>query len=278
MNYIRGRYSWLLRPILIAFDISIIIFFASYFIDFKTFGAPYWSIGFLKSKAPVFTIYISISWLISTYSIKFYNVYRYTKAIHIILLLIKQFFLFFVIVFAFLGFYKTLEVNKIAILKYLIFSISLVGLFKLLMYYSLRTFRQYLHGNLRAVLIIGSSDVAKELKNFFKENEALGYNLVGMYSNTISDHIAGTVNEAIDLLSKSNKIDEVYCAMEELSEREINTFVQYAEIHQFNIKFIPKSTNFFNKRLKTDFYNYLPVLSIQEVALNKPFNLSLIHI
>ena len=75
MEYIRGRYSWLLRPALILFDISIIVFFASYFIDFKTFGLPYWSFGFIKSKATFFVFYVSILWLISAYSIKFYNLF-----------------------------------------------------------------------------------------------------------------------------------------------------------------------------------------------------------
>ena len=102
MKYIRGRYSWLLRPALILFDVSIIVFFASYFIDFKTFGLPYWSIGFLKSKATFFVFYASILWLISAYSIKFYNVYRYTTALDILGLLIKQFLIFFIIVSLFL--------------------------------------------------------------------------------------------------------------------------------------------------------------------------------
>ena len=272
MSYIRGRYSWLLRPILITFDIAVIIFFASYFIDFKTFGLPYWSIGFLKSKATVFTIYVSVLWLISTYSIKFYNVYRYTNTLHIFVLLVKQFALFCVIVFAFLGFYQSLQVDKTAVFKYLIYSIGVISAIKLISFYSLRSIRQFLHGNLRSVLIIGDSKGAHELKSFFKENKAYGYELKGIYGNSKSNAFTGNVKDALNLLSESESIDEIYCAMEELSEEDINTFAQYAEVKQFNIKFIPQTSNFLNKRLKTDFYNYLPVMSIQDVALNQPFN------
>ena len=272
MSYIRGRYSWLFRPILIGIDIAVIVFFASYYIDFKTFGLPYWSVGFLKSKATVFTIYVVSLWLVTSYSIRFYNVYRYTSVMHITLLLIKQFLIFFVIVFAFLGFYRTIEVDKTIILQYLFYSFFIIGLVKLLMFYGLRSFRQYMHGNLRNVVIIGNTETAKELQEFFKNNEAYGYKLQAVYSKFKSDNCTGNIADALDLLSKSDSIDEIYCAMEELSERELNMFVQYAEVKQFNIKFIPKSTNFLNKRLKTDFYNYLPILSIQEVALNKPFN------
>ena len=272
MEYIRGRYSWLLRPALILFDISIIVFFASYFIDFKTFGLPYWSFGFIKSKATFFVFYVSILWLISAYSIKFYNVYRYTTTLNILGLLIKQSLIFFIIVFAFIGFYRGIEINKITVLKYLVTSVSIISFIKFLMFFGLKKYRQHLNGNHRRVLIIGSTDGAQELKDFFTNKSEYGYDLLGVYSSNSSQNTNGNIQDAVEFISNNDAIDEIYCAMDELSENEINTFVKYAELNQCNIKFIPKTANFFSKRLKTDFYNYLPVLSIQEVALNKPFN------
>ncbi|TCK67792.1 putative colanic acid biosynthesis UDP-glucose lipid carrier transferase [Winogradskyella wandonensis] len=272
MGYIRGRYSWLLRPILILFDIIVILFLASYYIDFKTFGLPYWSVGFLKSEATVFVFYASILWLISAFSIKFYNVYRYTTSLNIFGLLIKQFLIFFIIVFAFVGFYRGIDINKTIILKYLLSSFFIIGAAKFLMFYGLRSYRKLLKGNHRQILIIGNTESAKELETFFKENEKYGYNVLGVYSNKQPSSVSGNLDDAIKLISKNQTIDEIYCAMEELTENEINSFVKYAEINRFNIKFIPKTSDFLNKRLKTDFYNYLPVLSIQEVALNQPFN------
>jgi len=272
MEYIRGRYSWLLRPALILFDISIIVFFASYFIDFKTFGLPYWSFGFIKSKATFFVFYVSILWLISAYSIKFYNVYRYTTTLNVLGLLIKQSLIFFIIVFAFIGFYRGIEINKITVLKYLVTSVSIISFIKFLMFFGLKKYRQHLNGNHRRVLIIGSTDSTQELKDFFTNKSEYGYDLLGVYSSNSSQNTNGNIQDAVEFISNNDAIDEIYCAMDELSENEINTFVKYAELNQCNIKFIPKTANFFSKRLKTDFYNYLPVLSIQEVALNKPFN------
>lgn len=272
MEYIRGRYSWLLRPALILFDISIIVFFASYFIDFKTFGLPYWSFGFIKSKATFFVFYVSILWLISAYSIKFYNVYRYTTTLNVLGLLIKQSLIFFIIVFAFIGFYRGIEINKITVLKYLVTSISIISFIKFLMFFGLKKYRQHLNGNHRRVLIIGSTDGAQELKDFFTNKSEYGYDLLGVYSSNSSQNTNGNIQDAVEFISNNDAIDEIYCAMDDLSKNELKTFVKYAELNQCNIKFIPKTANFFSKRLKTDFYNYLPVLSIQEVALNKPFN------
>lgn len=273
MSYIRGRFSWLLRPTLIFLDLCVIIFFASYFIDFKTFSLPYWSIGFLKSKASVFVIYASILWLFSAYSIKFYNVYRYTTPLNILGLLIKQFFIFFIIVFAFIGFYRSIDINKLTILHYLIASISCIAFLKFLIFFGLKKYRQILNGNHRRVLIIGNTKPAQELQDFFKSKNEYGYDLLGVYSDLEdSNPKDGNVNDALKYIENSETIDEIYCAMDELSENDINAFVKYAELNRCNIKFIPKTSNFFSKRLKTDFYDYLPVLSMQEVSLNKPFN------
>lgn len=272
MSYIRGRYSWLIRPILIIFDIVIIVIFASYFIDFQTYGISYFTLEFLKSKATVFIVYITVLWLISAYSIKFYNVYRYTSSFNIFGLLVKQFLIFFIVVFAFIGFYRGIVIETKTIFNYLIISFLVLGSFKFLMYYGLKKYRTYLNGNHRKVVIIGATDGAKELARFFTNKKEYGYDLLGVYSNETSEFLDGNIKEALAYLSDNEGIDEVYCAMDELSETQINTFVKYAELNRCNIKFIPETSALFSKHLKTDFYNYLPVLSIQEVTLNKPFN------
>ncbi len=272
MNYIRGRYSWLLRPILVSYDVIIIIVLATVFIDFQTFGMSYWSLSFIKSKASIFVIYTLIMWLISAYSIKFYNVYRYTTVINIFGLLVKQFFLFFIIVFAFIGFYRGIEVDKRTIIKYLLSAMLMISIAKLLMFYGLKQYRQLLNGNRRNVLIIGDSKGARELQRFFHKKPKYGYDLIGFYGNSEASYIKGNIQQAEEYLSQNDNIDEIYCAMDKLSEKQINSFVKYAELNKYNIKFIPQADNFFSKRLKTDFYNYLPVFSMQEVALNKPVN------
>ena len=272
MSYIRGRYSWLLRPILIVLDIITLIILAAYFIDFQTYGAPYLSLEFLKSKAVVFSIYISFLWLISAYSIKFYNVYRYTSSLNIFGLIIKQFLIFFIIVFSYIGFYRGTAIETTTVFKYILTSAFLIGALKYLMYFSLKKYRRYLNGNHRKVLIVGDTQGAKELKRFFTNKKEYGYDLLGVYSNSKTKSLDGSIKEALNFLSENEGIDEIYCAMEELSEKQINTFVKYADINRCNIKFIPETSGLLSKHLKTDFYNYLPVLSIQEVTLNKPFN------
>ena len=273
MSYIRGRYSWLIRPALIFFDVAVILFFASYFIDFQTYGIPYLSLTFIKSKATVFVIYITLVWLITAYSIRFYNVYRYTTSLNILSLIIKQSFIFLVVVFAYIGFYRSgVTIEKQTVFTYLITTIMVIGFVKFLSFFGLQKYRQILNGNLRRVLIIGNTSGAKELKQFFTNKKEYGYDLIGVYSDKNPEDLSGNVKQALQFLANEDGVDEIYCAMNELSEKQINTFVQYAEMHYCNIKFIPETAKLFSKRLKADFYNYLPVLSIREVTLNTPFN------
>lgn len=275
MSYIRGRYSWLIRPALILFDISTICVLAFYFFDFDREPIEPWFSFLAKNKGAFFIIYASLLWLITSYSIKFYNVYRYTSSLDIAGLILKQMALYFVGTFAFVGFFRSITVGASAIVQYILYAFLLISIIKFASYFALRQYRKFLNGNKRFVLIIGNNDVAQELQDFFKRKRDYGYDLKGVYSDIDSTNVDGNIKDGINYLKEDQGIDEIYCAMDELSEKQVNTFVKYADINHCNIKFIPASKNLFSKHLKTDFYNYLPVLSIQEVTLKKPFNVVL---
>jgi putative colanic acid biosynthesis UDP-glucose lipid carrier transferase len=157
-------------------------------------------------------------------------------------------------------------------LNYLLLSFGIISLVKLLSYYSLKTYRSYLKGNVRRVVIIGKSDGANELKSLFTKKKELVYKLLATFSDTNTGEYTGSVAESFDYLKENTGIDEIYCAIDELTEMQVNDFVKYANINHCNIKFIPNTKKLLTKRLKTDFYNYLPVQSIEEVALNNDFN------
>lgn len=272
MIYIRGRYSWLLRPTLIVFDLIVINLLAIYCFKFHSDPIEDWYSIFAKHKTITFAAYITFFWLLSTYSIKFYSVYRFTSGFDVTILIIKQLILFGILVFAFIGFFRSITVSAYKVLEYVIYSFLLISSAKLISFYGLKQFRRFLNGNVRRVLIIGNGQEAQELKDFFTRKKDYGYALLGVYSDINSVEIDGTTRAGLEFLKREEGVDEVYCAMEELSEQQVNEFVKQAGINNCNIKFIPKSKNLLDKHLKTDFYNYQPVLSIQEATVNAPFN------
>lgn len=273
MEYVRGRYSWLLRPLLVVYDLFIINFFAYYFLSLNEEDLYFFSYGFLNNKQLLYALYSSAFWSLSAYFIKFYRVYRYTSAFNIVSLLLKQFFVYTIITFAFVGVFRSVDLNAFVTLKYLIYCFLAIALIKFLSYYGLKAFRTLFKGNLRNVIIVGDSDSIKELKKTFINNKELGYVLKGVYgTNQKSSHSSGNLQDCYNYLEQNKNIDEVYCAIDELSEKDITRLIQFSEKNRSNIKFIPSENKILTKRLKTDYYNYLPVLSLPKVALNDNLN------
>lgn len=273
MEFKRGRYSWLLRPFLVLFDIMVINIFAFYIFNFNEEHLYFFSSALLNNKHLLFIVYSSIAWLMSTSVIKFYEVYRYTSVLHIISFITKQFFVFALIVYAFIGVFRSINIPAFTTLTYLIYSFLCIAFVKLISFYVLKTFRSYLHGNVRRVVIIGKSEGAIELRQLFKLKKELGYQLKGIFANSKNlNEFTGNIEQSFQFLNENSNIDEIYCSIDELTETQVNEYVKLANLHHCNIKFIPKTNKLITKRLKTDYYNYLPILSIQEVALNNKFN------
>lgn len=272
MEYKRGRYSWLLRPILIVFDCLTINVFAFYFFNFNKSNLAFFSASALKNKYLLFIIYSVILWLITTSFLKFYKVYRYTSIVNIISSIIKQFVVFSTTVFAFFGIFKSVDVPVFQTLQFLLYSFLLISTLKLVSFYALKTYRLQLKGNVRRVVIVGNGPGAQELRQLFSNRKELGYQIVGVFADSDNKKINGFIEDSFNFLKQSSGIDEIYCAIDELTEKQVNDYVKYAEVNHCNIKFIPKTNKLLTKRLKTDYYNYLPVLSMPEVALNNAVN------
>ncbi len=270
--HIKGRYSWLLRPFFVVFDLCVINIFVFWFFDFNDQNLYFFDNSFWNNKHLLFILYTIVFWPLSTFFLKFYNVYRFTSVPHILSLLIKQLLAYTLIMYAFIGIFRSVDVQAFITFKYLMVSFGIIGLVKIIGYYGLKKYRSILDGNIRRVIIIGGSSGAQELERLFKNNKELGYKLLALFSNKKEKGITGTIEESFKYIEEEEGIDEIYCAIDELSEKDVNDYVKYASMNRINIKFIPNTKKLFSKRLKTDYYNYLPVLSIQEVALNNTLN------
>ncbi|REG89311.1 exopolysaccharide biosynthesis polyprenyl glycosylphosphotransferase [Winogradskyella sediminis] len=273
MEFIRGRYSWILRPFLIVYDLFIINCLAFYLLNFNSQELYFFSYEFFNNKNILYLFYSIVFWLLSTHFINFYKVYRYTSLLNILSLILKQFFVYSILVYAFEGFFRSINIEVSVTLNYLIYTFLAISFVKLLSYYILKSIRVYLKGNLRNIIVIGDGESVNALKKIFREKKELGYNIKAVFSNTQDENNSGDIEDSFTYLAKNNdNIDEIYCSIADLSEKELNEYVRYANINHCNIKFIPNTKKLINKRYKTDYYNYIPVLSIQEVALNNEVN------
>ena len=84
------------------------------------------------TNAYLFCLYISLSWLLISIKNHFYEVQRHTRIIQIIPLLLRQFSVFAITLYAFIGFFKQPGISRLALVNYLLLVLLLILVFKFL--------------------------------------------------------------------------------------------------------------------------------------------------
>lgn len=213
-------------------------------------------------------VLISFFWLIISYYSGYYEVYRYSKGIEIFGKLLKQFTFISLITFAYVGFkYKYVTVDEIGI--YILWSFLLVGFVKFSIFFLLKKYRILYGGNQRKVIIVGNGKSVDELKDFFTTNPDYGYNLVRVF-----DLKGNKKQELIESKEYvvANKIDEIYASINVLSNNEINGLINFADNNLKTVKFLPDSKNTLLRNLAVEYYEYIPIISLRTIPLDKEVN------
>ena len=134
MQYKKGRYSGVLRPLSYGIDFAIIFALTFYF-----FGAQFPFLYFVPS--------LILCWTIISLKNNFYEVYRFTHVTKIVKLIGFQTILFTLIVLAFLGVFKNASYTILLVLEYVFWTMCFISIFKLSVYLLLKKYRLILGGN-----------------------------------------------------------------------------------------------------------------------------------
>ncbi len=252
--YKTGRYSKYIRPL-------------SYLIDLLVINV----VGLVLFMDPreyfTFVAFTNISWIILSLKTDFYEVYRNTRVVKIVSLLILQAVLFSLITFAFFGFFNKLQRTPDWIFKYLLLVFVLITMAKFAVFYLLKRYRKILGGNLRNTIIIGDNVKTRQLKDFFEKNPEFGLQLKNFFKIDKKSNL----EECFSYISK-NEIDEIYCSIGELTNKQIKTIVAYADNNLKKLKFLPDNKEIFTKRMDFEYYGYLPMLSLRKIPLEESIN------
>lgn len=250
-----GRYSAYIRPFSYILDLTIINLLAIFVLSEVVYSL-------------YFAVFISLSWVIIALNVSFYEVYRFTKVVAIGNRVLKQFVLYTIVCFAFLGLYvKSPNVKET--IAYTAFSLLIIASFKIFIYYFLRKYRTLFGGNFRKVVLLGNPKRVAQLASFFDENPDYGYKLIQIFS-TESDK--KTAIEDCHNFVREKKIDEIYCSMIDLSNTQVNEMINFADNNLKILKFLPDNKEFFARNLKLDYYGYIPILSLRSIPLDDIIN------
>jgi putative colanic acid biosynthesis UDP-glucose lipid carrier transferase len=253
-----GRYSKYIRPISVLFDLIVITALSLYF--FRE----------LKLNPLYYFAYQTFTWFLIAIIVRYYEVFRFTTPVEIITKLVKQFSLFLLVVIAFFPFAKTAIFSGKAIAVFVTLSFVFILTFKYFLFFYLKKYRIVTGSNFRNAVIIGYTPEAIRLKEVFENRRDYGYRFNGYFSDKKQNpEILGKVDD-IKRYVIDNKIDEIYCSLNEISNEKLKELVEFADENKKAIKFIPDTKEIFSKNLKIDYYELFPVLSLQKTQLHSP--------
>lgn len=212
--------------------------------------------------------YISLGWVVIAFKTKFYVVYRYSKVTYVLNRIASQFLYYFLIIYAFIGFFKQPDMSRLALAGYVAGVLAAVSFHKLFSYFLLMNYRERLKGNIRRVVVIGDSPRTDQLIGVFNERSEFGYRFVKQFSAKNPDF---ELKECLEFI-QSNNIDEIYSSIAELSNEQLAHLINFADNNLKTLKFLPDNKNIYSKKLKLEYYDYLPILSLRDIPLHNPVN------
>lgn len=216
----------------------------------------------------LFHSYITLGWSILSFRNGFYSIYRYTKVTNILIKIFTQFVFFFLILYAFIGFFKQPNMSRFALAQYFLLVLWAVFTIKFITYIVMLNYRGKLKINLINVVVIGKSRKAEQLIEVFREREEYGYTFKKQFSPKNKEF---SIEGCFDYIIKSD-IHEIYCTISDLNDSEITQFINFADNNLKTLKFISDNKNIFAKKLKFEYYDYVPVLSLRDIPLHDPIN------
>lgn len=247
-----GRYSRFIRPITYLLDLITINLFAFLFLEINQFST-------------YFVLFNAIVWVIISINVSFYEVYRFTKIAAILNKLFKQFIFYTVACFAFYQFYSK-DIDSKNIFIYSISCFFVISFIKFAIFFALKKYRALFGGNYRNVIIIGNSENAKQLANLLKSNFDYGCKVLREFNvENKKEIIDESLNFALD-----NDVDVIYCSLEKLSKKNIDTLVDFSENNLKTVKFLPETDEILTRNQNIEYYDYIPVISIHKTYLDDP--------
>lgn len=205
-------------------------------------------------------------WIISILSINFYSLKRTIKfETHLIKFI--QYYLIFCLTYL-----SILSLERQDFLPF--YHISLLGVLLLLLliyrklFFFIRLTYKLETGKITKVVLVGKDgNFENILKAFEKDN--LRLSLLGYFQNGedyTSNHL-GAIKDIFTYI-ESQPVDEIYCAVSQLSEFDLKKIIEFADNNFIKIKLIPDYKNNFGRAMEVENFNSIPIINFRKSPLD----------
>ncbi|MCX2680674.1 exopolysaccharide biosynthesis polyprenyl glycosylphosphotransferase [Galbibacter sp. EGI 63066] len=219
-----------------------------------------------KLLTPIlFSIYISVMWIVLSVKNDFYSSKCYSNLLQLARATLDQFILFFVALYAFIGFFKEPNVARLGFGEFYLTLFLCISITKILTFYFIKAYKSR---NAVNVIIIGKNKKTDQLIKIFNQRIDYGYRVLKQFN---IKSFFSQEEDCFDYIIKNN-IKEIYCSVSELSDEQITKLINFADNNLRTLKFIPDNKHIFEKKLKFEYYDYVPVLYIRDIPLKSIVN------
>ncbi len=253
----KKRYSKYIYPLLLTIDILIIN--AMLFFVFKR---EYHNI--------YFNLYLALFWIISSWLIGYYKVYRHTNFFKLLTLIFKQSIVLCLGFFAYFGIFQEGVIVNTQF-NTLLSILSLVLLFKVIFFLLIKNYRR-IGKNYRKVVFLGYDTNTKKLIQLFQQKKYLGYSVEGFFSDVFREESTMFLGENKKVYNyvTNTTIDEIYVSLSLIKKEEIKKLNKFTSKNNIQLKLIPNSNELYSKNQEVEVYeDAFKVLSIKKL----PFEL-----
>jgi putative colanic acid biosysnthesis UDP-glucose lipid carrier transferase len=157
------------------------------------------------------------------------------------------------------------------------FIFSLLVLTSRLAFLSIRRSRRRFWIDYKNVVIVGTGLVGRKLFNYFKSHPQSGYVVAGFFDDSPSiaikekKLILGKVEDCNEY-ARNNGISEIFCTLSGNDMEKINLLMKKADHSMVRFRLVPDLKSFFDKNVRMELYDQLPVLSLRREPLENKSN------
>jgi len=126
--------------------------------------------------------------------------------------------------------------------------------------------------NYKKVIIIGGSEVANQLYDYFISDDVLGIRVKGIFTDSaisfdMKENIRAGGLDEVERYALDNDIDEIYYTMPLTYTQKIKGLVDFCDKNMIRFKVVPDFRGFLFKRVNIDFFDDVPVVTLRDEPL-----------
>ena len=209
------------------------------------------------------------AWILISVGMNFYSVERKERFITKFHKFLRHYFIFclsYFTLFAILDIQFSLG-YQLFVLCFLLFLLIFYRWF----FFAVRKLYRVEGGNYVNVVVIGKDKNIRTIKKIFKEPD-FAYRYQGFFDDELSNETGylGTVENSYEYILNNN-IDEIYCLVSQVSNKELHKLISFADNNLKRLKLVPDNKEVFTRAMKVELFGNVPILNLRNFPLEKNY-------